>query len=137
VSAGWPANVAQAAARIAGSGERRPVALLVLPDGWGRSQTLDATSELLEARGLRPVRVAGRVTDRDADLAPLREVAGSGSGTGRGAVKALRGALEDALGTDGVLLVDDAHWLDGASVRVLAGLVERVPTTGVGVVVAQ
>ena len=98
---GWPANVANAAAALVGTGARPPIALLVVPDGWGRTQTLDAAVALFEERGVHT----------DARPRPPRRTDATE-------------AITAALGDGGVLVVDDAHWLDESSTQLLATIVD-------------
>src|SRR5262245_22739762 len=105
-----PRDVESAAERLAGSSGALPLAAFVAADGTGRTETLDALTEILDARGVTTVRIAGR-RDRGVDFA--------------------------ALATDGsVIVVDDATLLDGASRDSLRALVDGAPGAGLGVVVA-
>jgi hypothetical protein len=69
----WPGHVERTAARVVGDAAL-PVAVLVAPDGTGRTETLACIVETLEARGTVAVRVAGRRADHDARFAAFEDL---------------------------------------------------------------
>ena len=110
--------------------------MLVAPDGTGRTETLTCIVETLEARDIRAVRVAGRRADRDVRFAVFEDLF-DGNVPGKGSSGERSGRTQLAERCAGaVLVVDDAHWLDDASRRVLAALTRTPRRRDVGVIVA-
>ncbi len=90
--------------------------------GVGWSGTSAALTEAAAAAGSTVIAVRGRVSDRGMELAALDQVLGDAGTDIRSATRALTQLLE---GSDAVLAVDDAHWLDPATLDVLARIVDR------------
>ncbi len=112
VAGALPSWLTGAAAAI---GER---GVVVAPAGHGKTAVLDLVAE----RHAGPVhRVRGRRSEQDEPLAALEGLAGD------------RRSLLAALGDDGLLVVDDAQWLDEASLLAVVGAADR----GGAVVVAH
>lgn len=107
--------------------------LVVGDDGSGRSELLDAVALAVD----RPVvHLVGRRLELGEPLAALSGLLPSSLEADAG-TRQVREALVAALEPGSVLLVDDAHWIDGPSARALAGVVARSAELGLGVVVAR
>jgi DNA-binding CsgD family transcriptional regulator len=131
----WPGHVERTAARVVND-TRLPIAALVASDGTGRTETLACVVEVLEGLDVTTVRVAGRRADRDVRFAALEELF-EGKVPGKGSAGERAGRTQVAERCAGaVLMVDDAHWLDDASRRVVAALAEEAGERDLGVVVA-
>lgn len=107
--------VAEVVARL---GERPGVGVVVVgPGGWGTTTVLAETA----SAGFGVVtRMVGRRFERDVEGGALRELDLDPTDH-VGAAKALLACAED-----GVLLVDDAQWIDETSLRALVGAAERL-----------
>jgi DNA-binding CsgD family transcriptional regulator len=131
----WPGHVERTAARVVGDA-KLPVAALVAADGTGRTEALARVVEVLDAADVTTVRVAGRRADREVRFAALEELF-DGKPPGKGATGERSGRTKLAeLCAGSVLVVDDAHWLDDATRRVLAALAEEAAERDVGLIVA-
>ena len=131
----WPGHVERTAARVVGDA-KRPVAALVAADGTGRSEALSCIVEILDAADVPTMRVSGRRADREVRFAALEELFdGKAPGKGAGGERSGRTKLAE-LCAGSVLVVDDAHWLDDATRRVLAALAEEAAERDVGLIVA-
>jgi DNA-binding CsgD family transcriptional regulator len=111
--------------------------VLIAPGGYGKSEVLDAVATTMAGRDVAVTRVTGRRLEEDSPFAALDAVLGDDlpKPGGAGERKA-RAAVVDRVGS-GVLLVDDAQWLDPSSLRVLVAVAERSGDQGAGVVVAH
>lgn len=114
-----PRWLREAADALAGGG------LLVAPAGHGKTTVVHLVAD---QHGGPVLRIRGRRREQGEALAAVEEVTGGASD-----VAAARGAVLDALGDDGLLVVDDAQWLDAVSTDVVAGVADR----GATVVAAQ
>lgn len=107
------------------SDDRAPLALLG-PPGIGKSALLDAIRGRLEAAGLRVQRVVASSAAVDLPLVPFsRFVAGdaaSSSDLGTSVARVIDHLRESGAQAPTVLMVDDAHDLDDASVVVVSQL---------------
>lgn len=127
------------------------VATLAVPDGGGAAQlgivapgtggaatVIDAVTERLRARDVPVLRTSGRRLESDDQFGALRHLVPSAPGDGAGREQAWRDALLDRLtGEDAALVVADAQWLDGASLRVVVGVAERAVERNVTLTVAH
>ncbi|HEY8545351.1 MAG TPA: hypothetical protein VIL36_09905, partial [Acidimicrobiales bacterium] len=136
---------------------------IVGPGGSGSGEVLAALADRLQSVGRRAVRVTGRRLERDEPLAAVIEALGPGvvgspgePPTERSCREALLARLTEPSGSDSgsgsgdagdvatgadaggaALLVDEAQWLDPASLRVVVGIAERADDAGITVVVAH
>ncbi|OWY61986.1 hypothetical protein B7486_60830, partial [cyanobacterium TDX16] len=118
--------VAEVVARL---GEGPGVGVLVVgPGGWGTTTVL---AEAASAGFGAVTRMVGRRFEQDVEGAALREL-DLDPADPVGAAKEL---LERA--SAGLLLVDDAQWIDDPSLRALVGAVERLPGSEARIVVGQ
>jgi len=127
VTAARPGHVQRRVARLASPAAGPLLAVLVAPDGSGRTETLDALEEHLTDQQLRVVRITGRRADHDTPFAGLQGLLGDTElPPGKKAERRARDALRTALTDNRVVLVlDDAHWADAASLGVIAALVDE------------
>jgi DNA-binding CsgD family transcriptional regulator len=125
-----PRTIDQAVAEVvARLGEGPGVGVLVVgPGGWGTTTVL---AEAASAGFGAVTRMVGRRFEQDVEGAALREL-DLDPADPVGAAKEL---LERACA--GVLLVDDAQWIDEPSLRALVGAVERLPGSEGRIVVGQ
>jgi DNA-binding CsgD family transcriptional regulator len=118
--------MAEVVARLEGDGGTG--VLVIAPGGWGTTTVLAAAA----SSGVGQVsRLVGRRFERDVEGAALQELDLDPEDP-VGAAKAL---LEMA--GAGVLVVDDAQWIDDTSLRALVGAIERLEGTPGRVVVGQ
>jgi DNA-binding NarL/FixJ family response regulator len=114
---------------------------VVAPGTAGSPAVIDAVIGRLDGRGTPVVRMSGRRLEREHDLAAVSDVledASDAAGAPDARERALRDALLDRLAGDGsALVVDDAQWLDPASLRVVVGVAERAADRGLTVTVAH
>lgn len=112
---------------------------LVGPGGSGSGEVLAEIAERLRAGGGDVVRLTGRRLERGdslgaiADLLDLGDAAPDALGE-RHAREALLALLTKR---GAALLVDEAQWLDPASLRVVVGVAERADEHGLSIVVAH
>ena len=114
---------------LAGGG---PFEVLVGPGGSGLSEALMELAERASAGGRSPLRLRGRrleVTEPWAGLADLL-----GADPERLTPSSARRLLLDRLGPDGLLVVDDAQWLDESSMTAVVGALDRRPDGAAAVV---
>ncbi|MGW4532821.1 LuxR C-terminal-related transcriptional regulator [Nocardia sp. NPDC004340] len=135
------------------SGDRR-VFLVEGPAGIGKSRLLAESADRARAAGLRTIAIAATEYEQSTPrhvLATLSEQLTSdadaitGDGAQGGPVNPLVAALDNREsarwlgvrlgGTPTVLILDDVHWADRASLEVLAGLIRQLPDR-VGVILA-
>lgn len=144
---GVAAAVAVACERLAAPGQ---VVVVTGPGGWGKTAVLEgvaaawsgadgdgAVGEAGAAGADTVVRLVGRRLEREDDGAALR-AAGIEVGGGGGApsTQDAQAALAGLVG-EGLLLVDDAQWLDPPSLRAVVALVERRADSGTRLLVAH
>lgn len=133
---GVAAAVAAAAERLAAPGQ---VVVVTAPGGWGKTAVLDGVaaerSEAGEQGADAIVRLVGRRLEHEDDGAALR-AAGVDVGGRAPATQDAQAALAEQVG-EGLLLVDDAQWLDPPSLRAVVALVERRADAGTRVLVAH
>ena len=133
------------------------VATLAVPDAGGPAQlgivasgtggaaaVIAAVVERLRARDVPVLRVSGRRLERDDAFGAVRDLATASTtddATETAAAddeRSVRRLLIDRLAEDGgALVVDEAQWLDPASLRVVVGVAERAAERGFTVVVAH
>ncbi len=93
---------------------------LIVGVGW--SGTTETLARMAQEFGSGVIDMRGRISDRDMAMGALDQVLGDAGSDVRTAARILSTRLE----TPGVVLaVDDAHWLDAASLDVLARVVDR------------
>jgi DNA-binding CsgD family transcriptional regulator len=107
VPVSWPRHIERVAAQLVGDPSARPVAILVAPDGTGRTHALDAVADLLNRAGHTTERVSARRSTPD-----IRSVLGVAAET---------------------VVIDDAHWCDDASITAI----EDVVVDGGSIIVAH
>ncbi|HET9609612.1 MAG TPA: hypothetical protein VFP06_08385, partial [Acidimicrobiales bacterium] len=109
---------------------------IVAPGTGGTAAVIDAIVDRLRAREPRFLRATGRRLEVGEAFGALRDLAPEiDDGAGE---RAWREALIERLrGDGGALVVDEAQWLDPASLRVVVGVAERAAEHGFGVVVAH
>ena len=134
-----PSRIARIAASAVPDGAEAVQFGLVGPGGSGSSEVLGAIAERLGARGTPVLRMTGRRLEHDQ---PFGAVADLGDETGptpdETDERRWRDALVVRLTADkAALLVDEAQWLDEASLRVLVGIAERAGDRGLTVVAAH
>jgi DNA-binding CsgD family transcriptional regulator len=110
--------------------------VLVGTDGSGKTEALDVLVAAVEEADRPVLRLRGRRLEAGEALGALADVLAEIDRGADGESQA-RDALVERLGQAGVLVVDDAQWLDPASARVVAGVAERAAERGLGVVVAR
>ncbi|MDD9372039.1 MAG: hypothetical protein PV358_18100, partial [Acidimicrobiales bacterium] len=133
------------------------VATLALPDAGGPAQlgivasgtggaaaVIAAVVERLRARDVPVLRVSGRRLERDDAFGAIRDLATESTTDDATETataddeRSVRRLLIDRLADDGgALVVDEAQWLDPASLRVVVGVAERAAERGFTVVVAH
>lgn len=139
-----PSRVAQVAA-LALPDDRPAVLGIVGAGGSDAPGVLEAAGALLTKRGLGLARATGRRLEQDDPLGALAHLVDIPAGAAAdpdtsdpATERKVRDQLLDRLASrPEALLVDDAHWLDAASLRVLVGVVERAAERNVPVVVAH
>ena len=107
--------------------------------GSGSGEVLAEVAERLRKVGRQVLRVTGRRLERDETLGAVADVLGGLSSlpddpTERSCREALLDRLTES---DSALVVDEAQWLDPASLRVVVGIAERADDHGLTVVVAH
>lgn len=135
---GLPTRVAEVAALAAPDGQAAVVGLV----GTGGSDApaiLDAVAARLGERGAGVLRATGRRLERHDPLGALAGLVELPADADDPATeRKVRDLLLDRLaGGPAALLVEDAQWLDPASLRVLVGVVERAADRAVTVTVAH
>ena len=125
-----------------------PVQLgVVAPGGAGAGELLDALVTRLRSHGATVLRLSGRRLEHDQPFGALADIGETGGGP-RGNSADLermperqwREVLLARLGGgsgQGALVVDEAQWLDEASLRVVVGVVERATERGLSVIAAH
>ncbi|HET6948996.1 MAG TPA: hypothetical protein VFI47_01375, partial [Acidimicrobiales bacterium] len=104
---------------------------------------IEAVVERLTERGTAVMRVTGRRLERDDDLGAVRHLLGDAPGDADVAdpaarMRAHRDAIVERLeGGSAALVVDEAQWLDPASVRVIVGVAERAAAGSLPLIVAH
>jgi DNA-binding CsgD family transcriptional regulator len=124
-----------------------PVQLgIVAPGGAGAGEVLDALVARLRSHGAAPLRLSGRRLEQDQPFAALSDLGESdggpraGSEPDRQAERQWRDLLLAKLGAgngQSVLVVDEAQWLDEASLRVVVGVAERAAERDLSVIAAH
>jgi DNA-binding CsgD family transcriptional regulator len=133
-----PTRVAEVAALAVPDG-RAAVVGLVGPGGSDAPAVLAAVAARLADRGVGVLRATGRRLERDDALGALSGLIELPAGAGDSAAeRKVRDLLLDRLAAGpAALVVEDAQWLDPASLRVLVGVVERAGDRDVAVIVAH
>jgi DNA-binding NarL/FixJ family response regulator len=134
-----PSRVARVAA-LAAPDNGAPAQLgIVAPGTGGSASVVDAIVERLRGREVPVLRMSGRRLERDDELGAVRElVGGAAAAEGAADERAHREALVARLADEGAaLVVDEAQWLDAASLRVVVGVAERAAARGLSVSVAH
>jgi DNA-binding CsgD family transcriptional regulator len=125
------------------------VATLAAPDGGGAAQlgivspgtggaaaVVDAILDRLRSRDVPVLRVTGRRLEGDDEFGAIRHLAMDGDAAA--GERSRRDALVERLADEGAaLVVDEAHWLDPGSLRVVVGVAERAADRGLTVTVAH
>jgi len=134
-----PSRIARIAASAVPDGAGAVQFGLVGPGGSGSSEVLGAIAERLTARGQAVLHMTGRRLERDQPFGAVADLhGGTGSVADATDERGWRDALLTRLTDDkAALLVDEAQWLDEASLRVLVGIVERAADRGLTVVAAH
>ena len=135
---GLPSRVAQVVAVAVPDG-RAAVVGLVGVGGSDAPAILDAVAGRLGERGVGVLRATGRRLERHDPLGALAGLVDLPADADDPATeRKVRDLLLDRLaGGPAALLVEDAQWLDPASLRVLVGVVERAADRKVTVAVAH
>ena len=135
---GLPSRVAQVVAVAVPDG-RAAVVGLVGVGGSDAPAILDAVAGRLGERGVGVLRATGRRLERHDPLGALAGLVDLPADADDPATeRKVRDLLLDRLaGGPAALLVEDAQWLDTASLRVLVGVVERAADRKVTVAVAH
>lgn len=133
-SGSGPASASALDARLAAAGA---CVGIVGPAGTGKTRVLTALVELRRGRGQPLARCAGRRFGPTPYGAFDRLVASPPGPDGPAADRHVLAAVAAQLEGGGLLVVDDAQWLDPASLRVVAGLAEAAAEGGWQVVVAH
>jgi DNA-binding NarL/FixJ family response regulator len=112
---------------------------IVAPGTGGAASVVDAIVARLGSRDVPILRMSGRRLERDDELGAVRELVGHAAGAdGPGDERTHREALVTRLADEGAaLVVDEAQWLDAASLRVVVGVAERAAARGLTVTVAH
>jgi DNA-binding NarL/FixJ family response regulator len=125
---------------------------LLAPGGYGSAEVLSGITDRLTADGIKPLSMLGRRLEAGhpfgalaecIDLTPARPATDGASADHAVAgdpasERRCRDLLLDWLQSEsGALLVDDAQWLDGATLRVLVGVVERAEERNLTVIAAH
>jgi DNA-binding NarL/FixJ family response regulator len=134
-----PSRVARVAA-LAAPDNGAPAQLGIVASGTGgAASVIGAIVERLRGRDVPVLRLSGRRLERDDELGAIRELIGPAAGTdGPGDERAHRDAVVARLADEGAaLVVDEAQWLDAASLRAVVGVAERAAARGLTVTVAH
>lgn len=119
------------------AGHDAPAAgVVVAPAGYGKTEVLDAVADALDDRGVAVVRVTARRLEHESPFAAIEALLDDVPKPGGAGERRARAAVAERVGS-GVLVVDDAQWLDLPSLRVLVAVSERSRDQGAGVVVAH
>jgi DNA-binding CsgD family transcriptional regulator/DNA-binding transcriptional ArsR family regulator len=134
-----PSRIARIAAGAVPEGADAVQFGLVGPGGSGSSEVLGAIAERLVTRDQAVLRMTGRRLERDQPFGAVADLRDAG---GPAADDTDERAWRDMLlarltGDRAALIVDEAQWLDEASLRVLVGIAERAADRGLTVVVAH
>jgi DNA-binding CsgD family transcriptional regulator len=133
-----PSRIARIATAAVPDGGHPVQVGLIGPGGSGSGEVLTHIATRLTDHVTTVARMTGRRLEQGHDLAALVDVVGKIDPHPAAGERAWRDHLLDNLGTgDAALLVDEAQWLDPASLRVLVGVVERGDEHGLTVVVAH
>jgi DNA-binding CsgD family transcriptional regulator len=134
-----PSRIARIAASAVPDGAGSVQFGLVGPGGSGSSEVLGAIAERLTARGQAVLSMTGRRLERDQAFGAVADLhGGTGSAPEATDERGWRDALLARLAENqAALLVDEAQWLDEASLRVLVGIAERAADRGLTVVAAH
>jgi DNA-binding CsgD family transcriptional regulator len=143
-----PSRIARIATSAVPDGAEAVQFGLVGPGGSGSSEVLGAVAERLGERGSTVLRMTGRRLERDEPFGAIGDVIAqiTAAGASDAGVTATEGPDERRwrdlllarLATDkAALVVDEAQWLDDASLRVLVGVAERAADRGLNVVAAH
>src|SRR5690606_1202409 len=113
-----PSRVARVATQAVPDGGGAAQLGIVAPGTGGTAAVIAAVIDRLRAREAGCLRVTGRRLERDDDLGAVSHlVPGASDGAGE---RAVRDGLIDRLEREGAtLVVDEAQWLDPASLRVV------------------
>ncbi|HEX6310492.1 MAG TPA: hypothetical protein VF152_02570, partial [Acidimicrobiia bacterium] len=135
--AGPPSYVQRVVEQIVGDRSAPPTGAVVAPGGYGKREVLDAIVDALEEREVAVIRVIARRLEHDVPFAAIETLLdGDPPKPGGAGERRARTAVAGRLGR-GVLVVDDAQWLDPSSLRVLVAVAERSRDQEAGVVVAH
>lgn len=131
------ANVRRVVEQVTGD-DAPPRAAIIAPDGYGRTETLSALAATLREQQRDVVEVGARRLEQGVAYGALETLLETTPRSGTKGEQRARAAVVDRLVASGAtLFVDDAHWLDPSSHRVLVGLAERPGDGSFGFVAAH
>jgi DNA-binding CsgD family transcriptional regulator len=109
---------------------------IVAPGTAGAAAAVAAVVDRCRDRGMDVIRLAGRRRERDDPFGAVRDLAPAHDAGDD--VRSWRDALAARLAGGGAaLVVEDAQWLDEASLRVVVGVAERAGDRGLRIVVTH
>lgn len=131
-----PSRVARVATLAVPDGGAAAQLGIVAPGTGGAAAVIDAVVDRLRARDIPMLRVSGRRLERDDVFGALSGLAPDGADPTD--ERSWRDALVSHMADQGAaLVVDDAQWLDTASLRVIVGVAERASARHLTVTVAH
>ena len=131
-----PSRVARVATLAAPDGGGAAQLGIVSPGTGGAAAVVDAILDRLRSRDVPVLRVTGRRLEGDDEFGAIRHLAMDGDAAA--GERSRRDALVERLADEGAaLVVDEAHWLDPGSLRVVVGVAERAADRGLTVTVAH
>ena len=131
-----PSRVARVATLAVPDGGAAAQLGIVAPGTGGAAAVIEAVVDRLRTRDVPVLRVSGRRLERDDPFGALSDLAPGGAEPGD--ERSWRDALVSRMADEGAaLVVDDAQWLDGGSLRVIVGVAERASAQRLGVTVAH